>query len=526
MSDAEDASAASAELAEGIDEELDGDEAVGTAAKRSRWAGALDELARALAAMATEGGKSFIRYDESKETRHAKVQKERIVAVGKYLIQLRALHAGLNFKKSTLRKALTIVAKKMEPTWNLGHLHQRDWVDTMTSRISNVCAHTSACLRKDTAWAMRIFAGCTGDAEGGLSGAGAQAAVVRKPSALVERDWVYGWSQELNLAYRVRNPGTKERVNELSLPIKIESTARPTDCIVATWRDNSTYVVDEITVERFRKGGARKTHAKELEVYWEKEHSTTHNRIFISQRTDREQLLSLWEQEHQLAQVALWKFGPLPLPQPRPVPSDCPALVAAIKFLVPLGEAWANDEIKDKDELKQEKDARLKKLGIKGWGKVPQEYSTARLRAKTPTAATAKAASSSDTVEKAPTTIDFPDPLEARGVKTTSASPPSAAPPHMRRAWSTRTPPSTSRRLRTSWRRCRVRSGIAGECGGVMDVAVVVVVVVAVVVVAVHVVVATGDGGDGGGSVALLAEVMVVVAGDGAQCGAGRWRRW
>ena len=59
--------------------------------------------------MATEGGKSFIRYDEAKEIRHANVQKERIVAVGKYLIQLRALHAGLNFKKSTLTKALAIV---------------------------------------------------------------------------------------------------------------------------------------------------------------------------------------------------------------------------------------------------------------------------------------------------------------------------------------------------------------------------------------------------------------------------------
>jgi len=119
VSDAEDASAASAELAEGIDEELDGDEAVGTVAKRSRWAGALGELARALAAMATEGGTSFIRYDESKEIRHAKVQKERIVALGKYLIQLRALHAGLNFKKSTLRKALTIVARRWSPngTW-------------------------------------------------------------------------------------------------------------------------------------------------------------------------------------------------------------------------------------------------------------------------------------------------------------------------------------------------------------------------------------------------------------------------
>ena len=46
-------------------------------------AGTPDELARVLGAMATEGGKSFIRYDESKEIRHAKVQTERIVALGK-----------------------------------------------------------------------------------------------------------------------------------------------------------------------------------------------------------------------------------------------------------------------------------------------------------------------------------------------------------------------------------------------------------------------------------------------------------
>ena len=344
---------------------------------RPRWAGTPDELARVLVAMADTSGKSFIRYDESKDTKAARLNKDRITAAGHHLRKLREVHAGLNFKKSTITAALRIVVKKMESKWCLSDLQQRDWIDTMTHRIANLCAHTSACLRKERDWVVRIFAGCDGD---GRSGTGSRASACPPQSTdVAECPWEYGWSEELNIAYRVRR-GTRKK--ELSLPIEVPSDAKATDCIIAKWRDNSTHTVHDVTVEVYRKAATRRVAAPLLEVYWEKEHRTTHNRIYIQQRTDREQLLSLFEQEHQLTQVALWKFGPLPLPQPRPVPRDCAALMAAIDFLVPLGEAWANDSIKDKDVLKKDKDARLKKLGIALWGKVPQQYSTSSKRNK------------------------------------------------------------------------------------------------------------------------------------------------
>ena len=113
---------------------------------RPRWAGTPDELARVLVAMADTSGKSFIRYDESKDTKAARLNKDRITAAGHHLRKLREVHAGLNFKKSTITAALRIVVKKMESKWCLSDLHQR----VLAQRARLGCAYFRWLRRRRT----------------------------------------------------------------------------------------------------------------------------------------------------------------------------------------------------------------------------------------------------------------------------------------------------------------------------------------------------------------------------------------
>ena len=87
-------------------------------------------------------------------------------------------------------------------------------------------------------------------------------------------------------------------------------------------------------------------------MLWKGEHVLTHNRLYLQQRTDREELLSLYEQSMQICSVALWRFGDLPLPQPAPIPEQHPTLEKALKLMIPIASAYERNELVDTNAVK------------------------------------------------------------------------------------------------------------------------------------------------------------------------------
>ena len=67
-------------------------------------------------------------------------------------------------------------------------------------------------------------------------------------------------------------------------------------------------------------------------------------------------MLCLYDQNVVILQIALYKFGELPGPQPNHVHADSPALKEAIEFMTPFCKQWQLDEVKDRQALKAKKE--------------------------------------------------------------------------------------------------------------------------------------------------------------------------
>jgi hypothetical protein len=117
-------------------------------------------------------------------------------------------------------------------------------------------------------------------------------------------------------------------------------------CLPGTWRANRD----------MRKSAA--------DLLWQGEHHASHHRLTISQRTDRQLLLSMYEQSKQILQIRMSLFGVLPLPQPATIPRGSEILAKAVAFLKPLAESYASGAIVDVAELKKRKDEKVAALGL------------------------------------------------------------------------------------------------------------------------------------------------------------------
>ena len=70
----------------------------------------------------------------------------------------------------------------------------------------------------------------------------------------------------------------------------------------------------------------------------------------------------------------MWKFGPLPLPQPAGIDNEHSTAQKCFAFMLPLAKLYADDSIRDVADLEQEKERRQREQGIPILGKVPPEY--------------------------------------------------------------------------------------------------------------------------------------------------------
>ena len=83
-------------------------------------------------------------------------------------------------------------------------------------------------------------------------------------------------------------------------------------------------------------------------VHWSGNHSVSHNSLRVSQRTDRVQLMSLYEQARQIGSIEIWRFckpEELPQPQPARISDSHPAVVGAAAFMSHIGKQYAAGKI-------------------------------------------------------------------------------------------------------------------------------------------------------------------------------------
>jgi len=163
--------------------------------------------------------------------------------------------------------------------------------------------------------------------------------------------WLYGWSTELCRAFRCKAPGAKV---DLALPHEVEDTAAGSDPLMAVWEDGTRHPVEDVTVEMWRAMQASRHSKSGNEPLWQGERLGTFHKLRIAQRTDRCLLLSLYEQSSQIANVRIDRWGALPSVQPCAVPSNTPAVQAALEFLRPLAIKYEKGILATVADLKKE----------------------------------------------------------------------------------------------------------------------------------------------------------------------------
>ena len=155
-----------------------------------------------------------------------------------------------------------------------------------------------------------------------------------------------------------------EADKELSQVPEVGDDAPEWQPIKATWPDGDEWEVPMVTKAAWRDISKPRSKQQEQPL-WKSSHVVTNNTVWMAQRTDRSLLLSVYDQGRQIGQVRVDTFGELPEPQPAVVARNHPALMKAVDFFKPLAEAYSKGEIKDKEELKAQRDKLLKELGVK-----------------------------------------------------------------------------------------------------------------------------------------------------------------
>jgi hypothetical protein len=91
---------------------------------------------------------------------------------------------------------------------------------------------------------------------------------------------------------------------------------------------------------------SRVSSSSSLHVYFDGEHHQSHNRITVKARTDRQMLMSMYEQGKQILQVAIKKFGDEKSPE---------AIAAAGGFMAEIAQRFSTGAL-ERQLLKKERD--------------------------------------------------------------------------------------------------------------------------------------------------------------------------
>jgi hypothetical protein len=331
---------------------------------------------------------SLIKYpDESENPKSSKMIQDGIVRDRRFLNILAEFQPNLSFGKIVVGQILAKVATQAQIKFKSAQ-ERKEWTETMRRRWQNCTRHTAAYKRKkdQPQWFHDLFGAEAADREveeaadrevdedadreveeRDLSPDLADVLIERARAAkpverehagcgsgeITEGDYELKFSTELMLPMR-KNKNSKKAIWEAGL---VDSICRSDDQgLACIWPDG--YEAELEQTHGWLKGLQRTSGSKEtMPSLWSGIHKITKHRITLKQRTDRELLISVFEQNAQILQVRADKFGSVPIVDglQKRLNEDSETLRKAIKFMTPILEAFIEDKIQ-KGDLKAEKD--------------------------------------------------------------------------------------------------------------------------------------------------------------------------
>ena len=363
---------------------------------RSVWNGPPAELAKILSKFASTP--SICTYgDESSVTLKAKLIKgEKGVGANHNLLHaLRGLQTNLSFAKLAMVQALRIVHKKTKMRedvagtkgWasSMSPAEVEDWVEVIQRRTRNCCRVVSQGAKKTPSaeWVTNL-PWMTKQAIEQSASHGQQ----REPSVVIddtieasqpkrrrlvtkvsdeardkESQYEVKLQTEVCLPLRI-SAGGKE---EMGLSINILSGQKDNDIVIACWPDGFSAPLPDWTVGEYLKLVG--TGGKRSGAMFSTTHVKTCHEITVAQRSDRDMLMSIYEQGKQICMTKVPYWGDVV--DNKTLPDNHPSVQGAFTFMKELAEAFARDEVA-RDELKEERDRRLVRLG-KGKAKITKQ---------------------------------------------------------------------------------------------------------------------------------------------------------
>ena len=149
---------------------------------------------------------------------------------------------------------------------------------------------------------------------------------------------IYGWSEELRLAYRLNSEGKRE----LSMPFRGDDED-PLGPLICHWSDGDMWRCPGMTIAMYLETRHKVAESK----FWEGSHDVTNHNLTVEQKCGRTLLILLKEQTRKILQVHAQWWGPLPLPQPATAPNEHPTVKAAADFVIALSKRYKSCEIED-----------------------------------------------------------------------------------------------------------------------------------------------------------------------------------
>ena len=387
---------------------------------------------------------NFIRY---KTTSDCKLDSALILQSRDLWRDLAALHPGLSFKDSTIKKALEEIMLHDEP-FEFDASAVSEWAATISKRIRMQARHISQSRLKTPAaeW-LKELTGTTMKRPAIMKRPAAAAAAASEnldvgpeqdhedqddeeqeekekndgegeeseeeeeeqeldSTAVAETDqkveFLYGYSREQNAAYRAN---AKDGLQEFSVDFK--EPEKPTDskAMLAKFGAEFVEIVGYSVAEhRQRMVVDLKTKRGAL---WEGEHAVSGKAVRIMKRADRRTILVLQHDGKQVLQLAFKIFAE----------EDVDALAPALEAMTSIAQAFVKNEVEIKD-LSDYREKVLKDLGFK---EAPAAAPVVRMRpAAAPAAEPSTAASSSSSGLVVPST---PLPKRLRTANEAKAKP-------------------------------------------------------------------------------------------------------
>jgi hypothetical protein len=286
--------------------------------------------------------KSWCRYPaEGKKSKEAKLNIKAMENCTGLIKALHKLSPKLSFTRNCIHEAILDMNKAKKFVTDEKNIESYALV--LTNRVMGMCHIINTNLSRKTppAWLDDILAACNDNAS--VEPPQAELATPNMSSA-------FEWDSNLMLAYRVCS---RKKQKDYSMPINIPDDAEDHDPIPVSWMDGTVCVIDAVTVGAYKELLQTRKSASSDAALWEAEHSVTKHSIQLKQRIDKplqnqpiatRLLVSMYEQGKQVCQVRLCKFGDVE-GSGETMPPEHKTVKAALAFMQPIAEAFANDQL-------------------------------------------------------------------------------------------------------------------------------------------------------------------------------------